>query len=145
MGGWTQARAQVEDEVAQGSRARERDRDTVWKFRISSPKLWVWRKLNVVWTVCGLPVAPSRTVPLTVRSVHPCQDPLSACNNFFVCCQIPDQKNSHLSISCSSQHSTVRMDLDDRPKLSVEAEKEVTRLWRTWRTVLEMLVDRVCD
>ncbi|EXJ53442.1 DNA-directed RNA polymerase I, II, and III subunit RPABC1 [Cladophialophora psammophila CBS 110553] len=34
------------------------------------------------------------------------------------------------------------MDLDDRPKLSVEAEKEVTRLWRTWRTVLEMLVDR---
>ncbi|KIW24018.1 uncharacterized protein PV07_09757 [Cladophialophora immunda] len=34
------------------------------------------------------------------------------------------------------------MDLDDRPRLSVEAEKEVTRLWRTWRTVLEMLVDR---
>ncbi|KEF52335.1 DNA-directed RNA polymerase I, II, and III subunit RPABC1 [Exophiala aquamarina CBS 119918] len=34
------------------------------------------------------------------------------------------------------------MDLDDRPKLSAEAEREVTRLWRTWRTVLEMLVDR---
>lgn len=38
---------------------------------------------------------------------------------------------------------TVKMDLDDRPKLSAEAEREVTRLWRTWRTVLEMLVDRV--
>jgi len=36
------------------------------------------------------------------------------------------------------------MDLDDdRPKLSSEAERELTRLWRTWRTVLEMLVDRV--
>lgn len=35
------------------------------------------------------------------------------------------------------------MDFDDRPKLSAEAEREVTRLWRTWRTVLEMLVDRV--
>ncbi|KIV80330.1 hypothetical protein PV11_07838 [Exophiala sideris] len=34
------------------------------------------------------------------------------------------------------------MDYDERPRLSVEAEKEVTRLWRTWRTVLEMLVDR---
>ncbi|EHY53877.1 DNA-directed RNA polymerases II 24 kDa polypeptide (RNA polymerase II subunit 5) [Exophiala dermatitidis] len=34
------------------------------------------------------------------------------------------------------------MDYDDRPKLSVEGEKELTRLWRTWRTVLEMLVDR---
>ncbi|KAJ9503168.1 DNA-directed RNA polymerases II 24 kDa polypeptide (RNA polymerase II subunit 5) [Exophiala xenobiotica] len=34
------------------------------------------------------------------------------------------------------------MDYDDRPKLSVDAEKEITRLWRTWRTVLEMLVDR---
>lgn len=29
-------------------------------------------------------------------------------------------------------------------KLSAEADRELTRLWRTWRTVLEMLVDRVC-
>jgi hypothetical protein len=29
------------------------------------------------------------------------------------------------------------------PKLSPEADRELTRLWRTWRTVLEMLVDRV--
>ncbi|KAJ9623788.1 uncharacterized protein PV06_10287 [Exophiala oligosperma] len=34
------------------------------------------------------------------------------------------------------------MDYEDRPKLSVDAEKEITRLWRTWKTVLEMLVDR---
>lgn len=37
------------------------------------------------------------------------------------------------------------MDYEDRPKLSVDAEKEITRLWRTWKTVLEMLVDRVCS
>ena len=35
------------------------------------------------------------------------------------------------------------MDLEERPRLSAEAEREVTRLWRTWRTVLEMLLDRV--
>jgi DNA-directed RNA polymerases I, II, and III subunit RPABC1 len=35
------------------------------------------------------------------------------------------------------------IDDDDRPKLSEEAEKELTRLWRTWRTVNEMLLDRV--
>lgn len=39
--------------------------------------------------------------------------------------------------------SLIAMDFDDRPKLSVDAEKEITRLWRTWKTVLEMLVDRV--
>jgi hypothetical protein len=27
--------------------------------------------------------------------------------------------------------------------LSPEADRELTRLWRTWRTVLEMLVDGV--
>ena len=32
---------------------------------------------------------------------------------------------------------------DGAPKLSAEADRELTRLWRTWRTVLEMLVDRV--
>lgn len=37
------------------------------------------------------------------------------------------------------------MDYDEVPKLSVEQERELTRLWRTWKTVLEMLVDRVCD
>lgn len=42
------------------------------------------------------------------------------------------------------------MDIDDqnddygRHKLSEEGEKELTRLWRTWRTVNEMLLDRVC-
>ena len=36
------------------------------------------------------------------------------------------------------------MEIDDeRPKLSAEADRELSRLWRTWRTVLEMLVDRV--
>ena len=37
------------------------------------------------------------------------------------------------------------MDLDEagRPKLSEDAEKELTRLWRTWKTVNEMLLDRV--
>jgi len=34
------------------------------------------------------------------------------------------------------------MEEDDRPKLSQSQEQEVSRLWRTWRTVLEMLVDR---
>ena len=42
----------------------------------------------------------------------------------------------------------VKMDSDgpDGPGLSDitnEAEKELSRLWRTWRTVNEMLVDRV--
>lgn len=38
------------------------------------------------------------------------------------------------------------MDVDeDRQNLSNEEERDLTRLWRTWRTVLEMLVDRVCD
>jgi RNA polymerase Rpb5, N-terminal domain len=36
------------------------------------------------------------------------------------------------------------IDEDDQPKLSEEGEKELTRLWRTWKTVIEMLVDRVC-
>lgn len=27
---------------------------------------------------------------------------------------------------------------------SVDADREMTRLWRTWRTVFEMLHDRVC-
>jgi RNA polymerase Rpb5, N-terminal domain len=36
------------------------------------------------------------------------------------------------------------LDEDDRPKLSEEGEKELTRLWRTWKTVIEMLMDRVC-
>ncbi len=38
------------------------------------------------------------------------------------------------------------MDIDDDSarQLRPEQEKELTRLWRTWRTVLEMLVDRVC-
>ena len=38
------------------------------------------------------------------------------------------------------------MEIDEgngAPKLSAEADRELTRLWRTWRTVLEMLVDRV--
>lgn len=28
---------------------------------------------------------------------------------------------------------------------SADADREMTRLWRTWRTVFEMLQDRVCD
>jgi hypothetical protein len=38
------------------------------------------------------------------------------------------------------------MDIDDDGMRQVrpEIDKEWTRLWRTWRTVLEMLVDRVC-
>lgn len=28
---------------------------------------------------------------------------------------------------------------------SADAEREITRLWRTWRTVFEMLQDRVCS
>jgi hypothetical protein len=38
------------------------------------------------------------------------------------------------------------MDIDDDGMRQVrpEVDKEWTRLWRTWRTVLEMLVDRVC-
>lgn len=38
------------------------------------------------------------------------------------------------------------MDIDDdgMRQLRPEFDKEWTRLWRTWRTVLEMLVDRVC-
>lgn len=38
------------------------------------------------------------------------------------------------------------MDIDDdnARQLRPEQDKEWTRLWRTWRTVLEMLVDRVC-
>lgn len=38
------------------------------------------------------------------------------------------------------------MDIDDDGALQLrpEQDKELTRLWRTWRTVLEMLVDRVC-
>lgn len=38
------------------------------------------------------------------------------------------------------------MDIDDdnARQIRPEVEKELTRLWRTWRTVLEMLVDRVC-
>ena len=37
------------------------------------------------------------------------------------------------------------MDIDEagRSIVSEEAEKELTRLWRTWRTVNEMLMDRV--
>lgn len=27
---------------------------------------------------------------------------------------------------------------------SADADREMTRLWRTWRTVFEMLQDRVC-
>lgn len=27
---------------------------------------------------------------------------------------------------------------------SVQAEREMARLWRIWRTVFEMLADRVC-
>ncbi|ETI25485.1 hypothetical protein G647_02258 [Cladophialophora carrionii CBS 160.54] len=34
------------------------------------------------------------------------------------------------------------MDTGGRSELAVEGEREVTRLWRTWRTVLEMLKDR---
>lgn len=30
-----------------------------------------------------------------------------------------------------------------RPLLSEEGEKELTKLWRTWKTVNEMLLDRV--
>jgi RNA polymerase Rpb5, N-terminal domain len=35
------------------------------------------------------------------------------------------------------------MEEDDGFKLSEEGEKELTRLWRTWKTVIEMLMDRV--
>ena len=34
--------------------------------------------------------------------------------------------------------------MDEEPsRVSGEANKEMTRLWRTWRTVFEMLLDRV--
>ena len=36
------------------------------------------------------------------------------------------------------------MDPSSGPELTVEGEREATRLWRTWKTVLEMLKDRVC-
>jgi len=35
------------------------------------------------------------------------------------------------------------IDDDDQHKLSEVGEKELTRLWRTWKTVIEMLMDRV--
>ena len=38
--------------------------------------------------------------------------------------------------------SFVTMD-DDFSMASAEADREMTRLWRTWRTVFEMLLDRV--
>lgn len=37
----------------------------------------------------------------------------------------------------------MELDEDNRLKLSEEGEKELTRLWRTWKTVNEMLMDRV--
>lgn len=33
---------------------------------------------------------------------------------------------------------------DECRKLPPEADRELTRLWRTWITVLQMLHDRVC-
>ena len=39
------------------------------------------------------------------------------------------------------------MELDDdsftQHKLTADTDRDLTRLWRTWRTVNEMLVDRV--
>lgn len=40
-------------------------------------------------------------------------------------------------------NQSMDIDEDDQPKLSEEGEKELTRLWRTWKTVIEMLMDRV--
>lgn len=33
--------------------------------------------------------------------------------------------------------------MDEEYTSSAEADREMTRLWRTWRTVFEMLADRV--
>jgi hypothetical protein len=33
--------------------------------------------------------------------------------------------------------------MDEEYTTSAEADREMTRLWRTWRTVFEMLADRV--
>lgn len=33
----------------------------------------------------------------------------------------------------------------DDSKLAADAERELTRLWRAWRTVHEMCQDRVCN
>jgi len=35
------------------------------------------------------------------------------------------------------------MPSDNESKLQAEAEREATRLWRAWRTVKEMCLDRV--
>ena len=54
--------------------------------------------------------------------------------------------NSHITSAFQARysHQVAEMDVDDeRPKMSAEADRELTKLWRTWRTVLEMLVDRV--
>lgn len=34
---------------------------------------------------------------------------------------------------------------EDYSQGSADADREMTRLWRTWRTVFEMLQDRVWD
>lgn len=41
-----------------------------------------------------------------------------------------------------ADHENTR-EVDSEGNLTEEGEKELTRLWRIWRTVNEMLVDRV--
>ena len=58
-------------------------------------------------------------------------------------CVIPCTPRNLISPDSDVHNSEMDIDEDDRPKLSEDGEKDLTRLWRTWKTVIEMLMDRV--
>lgn len=58
-------------------------------------------------------------------------------------CVIPCTPRNLIPPDSDARVSEMNIDEDDRPKLSEDGEKDLTRLWRTWKTVIEMLMDRV--
>ena len=55
------------------------------------------------------------------------------------------QRNQSSFTTTSHQNQTMDNGDQERKKQDADAAKELVRLWRTWRTVHQMCLDRVCE